>query len=209
MLNEYMATLGQIELLTPEREAALWHAFRVDGDAEARAALIEHYQPLVFKEALRWNLQESLLLDLIQEGTVGLIEAAERYDYERGVAFSLFARHRIRGRMIDYLRAAGTDIPVDDSVWEDGRVQFDLLTQTASDAFEVTDRKLLFEAVTNAVARLPERERQVVAAIYLDEREPKEVAATLAVSKAYVYRLQKTGIRRLRGMLSRLMHERK
>lgn len=44
-------------------------------------------------------------MDVVQEGTVGLIEAAESYDHRRGVAFSLFAVHRIRGRMMDWLAA--------------------------------------------------------------------------------------------------------
>ncbi len=207
MLAEYMETLSKIELLSPEREWELWRAYREEGSEEARHEIIEHYQPLVFKEALRWDLQETLVLDLVQEGSVGLIEATERYDYTRGVAFSLFARHRIRGRMLDYLKAEGTDIPVDDSAWEESRNQFAMLVRP-SDVFEQTDRKLLWEKVAVAVGRLPERERQVVTGIYLEELAPKEVASNLRVSNAYVYRLQKKGIRRLRGMLSRLMQER-
>ena len=42
-------------------------------------------------------------MDLIQEGTVGLIEAVERYDPDKNVAFSLYAVHRIRGRILNYL----------------------------------------------------------------------------------------------------------
>lgn len=49
----------------------------------------------------------------------------------------------------------------------------------------------------------------MVDGIYMQNREPKELALELQVSKTYIYKLQKTGIRRLRGMLSRLMHERR
>ena len=42
-------------------------------------------------------------MELVQEGMLGLLEAAERYDYKRGIAFSVFAVHRIRGRMLDFL----------------------------------------------------------------------------------------------------------
>lgn len=77
---------------------------------EARQKLIEHYQLLVFKEATKYPVQETVLLDLIQEGTVGLMEAAEKFDIEQGVAFSLYAIHRIRGRMLDFLRKGQNDI---------------------------------------------------------------------------------------------------
>ncbi|MFQ7109259.1 MAG: sigma factor [Dialister invisus] len=49
----------------------------------------------MFKEATKYPVQETVLLDLIQEGTVGLMEAAEKFDIEQGVAFSLYAIHRI------------------------------------------------------------------------------------------------------------------
>ena len=209
MLTEYMAALANVALLSPEEEQALWFAYKEQGEEEARSTLIESYQPLVFKEALRWNLQESLRLDLLQEGTVGLIEATERYDHRLGVAFSLYARHRIRGRMLDYLKRDGSLIPMDEKAWEESRHQFHTLLQGSTDVFEVTDRKMLYELVIEAVGRLPEKERVVVAGLYLEDIAPQEMAQHLAVSKAYVYKLQKTGIRRLRGMLSRLMHERK
>lgn len=208
MLQAYLQAVSEIELLTPEAEQALWQAYAA-GDGAARQELIEHYQPLVVKEVVRFRGQEALLLDLVQEGAVGLMEAVERYNRERGVAFSLFAKHRIRGRMLDYLYKNGHDIPVSEESWAAGRERFDGLLAAAEDAFEITDRKLLWEQVRKAVLRLPEKERLVVAGIYLGEREPKEVAAEMSCSKAYVYKLQKTGIRRLRGMLSRVMQERK
>lgn len=42
-------------------------------------------------------------MDLVQEGIIGLIEAVEKFDHERGVAFSLYAIHRIRGRMLNFM----------------------------------------------------------------------------------------------------------
>lgn len=208
MFQEYLQAVSEIELLSPAAEQALWRAYAA-GDGTARQELIERYQPLVVKEVVRFRVQEALLLDLVQEGTVGLMEAVERYHYERGVAFSLFAKHRIRGRMLDYLYKNAQDIPVPEEAWAAGREHFDGLFAVAEDAFASTDRKLLWEQVRAAILRLPEKERAVVAGIYLGEREPKEMAAELACSKAYVYRLQKTGIRRLRGMLSRVMRDRK
>ena len=102
MLPAYLAELKKIKLLAPEEERALWEAEKA-GDGEAHQKLMASYQPLVFKIAVSFRLQEEVTMELIQEGMVGLLEAAESYDHTRGVAFSLFAMHRIRGRMCDFL----------------------------------------------------------------------------------------------------------
>lgn len=74
MLEDYLQELQKITLLQPEEEAALWQAYKEGGDAGARSRLIEQYQPLVFKEAMRWNIHTDLLLDALQEGTLGLMK---------------------------------------------------------------------------------------------------------------------------------------
>ena len=102
VLNSYLEELKKIKLLSREEELALWEACAA-GSEEAHHRLISSYQPLVFKVAMGFSLPEVQIRELIQEGTVGLLEAAERYDYQKGVAFSLFAVHRIKGRMLDYL----------------------------------------------------------------------------------------------------------
>ena len=102
-LEEYLQELEKVELLAPEEEQSLWQAFKERGERAARQRLIESYQPLVFKTALPWRMSESIMV-IIQEGTVGLIEAAENFDWKRGVAFSLFAVHRIRGRLLNFLQ---------------------------------------------------------------------------------------------------------
>ena len=107
ILQEYLQELNKITLLTPDEEEALWKAYKDKHDMDSRSRLIEQYQPLVFKEAMHWHIPDNMVLDAIQEGTVGLIEAVERFDYTRHVAFSLFAVHLILGRMIDDLNREG------------------------------------------------------------------------------------------------------
>ena len=102
MLNSYLEELKKIKLLSREEELELWRT-SATGSEDAYHRLISSYQPLVFKVATGFRVPEAQTRELIQEGTVGLLEAAERYDYQKGVAFSLFAVHRIRGRMLDYL----------------------------------------------------------------------------------------------------------
>ena len=102
MLKEYLAELQKTPLLSREEETELWQRY-AGGDQEAYNKLMTSYQPLVFKTAAGFRLPEQQTMELVQEGMLGLLEAAERYDYKRGIAFSVFAVHRIRGRMLDFL----------------------------------------------------------------------------------------------------------
>ena len=61
-LEEYMQELNKIALLPPEKEAALWCAFKENGDADARRQIIQAYQPLVFKNALPYRWIRSWIL---------------------------------------------------------------------------------------------------------------------------------------------------
>lgn len=205
MLEEYKSFLATLTKLSREEEEELWKQYKGKDLLEARQSLIEHYQPLVFREAMKYGLQEAVTLDLIQEGTVGLMEAVERYDPSLGVAFSLYALHRVRGRMLDFLRKNGAEV-----LLEDGEEEKVFLTEAIPDtAFESADKSVLNMAVSHAVSRLPLKEQDVIRRVYLNEQTAAETADAMDVSTAYVYRLEKRGIRRLRGMLSKLIHDRK
>ena len=208
MLEDYLQELQKITLLQPDEEAALWQAYKEGGDAGARSRLIEQYQPLVFKEAMRWNIHTDLLLDALQEGTLGLMEAVERYDHSRGVAFPLFAVHRIRGAILDYLKREGAVSAMSlDAPDEQGLTLQDTLCDDSQDPAEAASRQFLLEKVSGVLQRLPEKEQAVVEGVYLKDVEKKHLAKALDISLPYVYRLQKRGIRRVRGMLSRFIHD--
>ncbi|MCR5757084.1 MAG: sigma-70 family RNA polymerase sigma factor [Selenomonas sp.] len=203
---QYVEELQRVRPLEREKERHLWRAYKNDGDGLARRQLIEAYQPLVFKQALPYcHLQN--IMDVVQEGTVGLIEAVERFDPERGVAFSLFAIHRIRGRMLDFLRREGdSDSPCMDAVVEDGRCSYkENLMDTAPTVAEQAESHELIDRLHRAMARLPAKEKAVLEDVYLASRDVQAVAEEMAISPGHVYRLQKTGIRRIRGMLARFM----
>lgn len=207
MLEEYMRAMGTVRKLSLEEERRLWAEYKEGGSEEARQRLIESYQLLVCREAMKYAVQETVKMDLLQEGMVGLMEAAEHFDPSLGVAFSLYAVHRVRGRMMNFLGAASCEMPFET---EGEDTAGPLAGMTSPDlAFESADRSLLHSAVDQAVQRLPAREKDVIRKVFLEECTVAEAASTMAVSTSYVYQLEKRGIRRLRGMLSRLMHERK
>lgn len=86
-----------------------WIAYRTNGDARSLDALVVHYLPLVRAIARRAKSMlppEADLDDLVGDGTFGLIEAIRRYDPATGHAFSTYATLRIRGAILDGLRAA-------------------------------------------------------------------------------------------------------
>jgi RNA polymerase sigma factor for flagellar operon FliA len=84
-----------------------WRRWKEDGQLDAKQTLIEHYLPLVeyvsnrLAVGLPKNVQRE---DLTSHGVMGLIDAIEKFDYQRGLQFETYASWRIRGAIIDGLR---------------------------------------------------------------------------------------------------------
>ena len=91
----YLKEIGKVPLLTPEEEMEL--AVRVSaGDEEAKRRMTEANLRLVVSIARRYVGRGMVLLDLIQEGNLGLIKAVEKFDYTKGYKFSTYATWWIR-----------------------------------------------------------------------------------------------------------------
>lgn len=94
-IQSYLATIGEIDLLTAEKESEL--AKRIaSGEQQARAELIEANLRLVVSIAKRYTGHGLSFLDLIEEGNLGLIRAVEKFDYRKGFRFSTYATWWIR-----------------------------------------------------------------------------------------------------------------
>jgi RNA polymerase primary sigma factor len=94
-LRLYLRAIGRVELLTAEEEVSL--ARRIErGDMHAKQQMIEANLRLVVSIAKGYLGRGLSFLDLIQEGSLGLIRAVEKFDYRRGYKFSTYATWWIR-----------------------------------------------------------------------------------------------------------------
>jgi RNA polymerase primary sigma factor len=94
-LQLFLKDIGKVDLLTAAQEVEL--AKRIErGDHRAKQEMVEANLRLVVSIAKKYRNQGLPFLDLIQEGTIGLVRAAEKFDYRKGFKFSTYATWWIR-----------------------------------------------------------------------------------------------------------------
>src|SRR5215467_5135488 len=94
-LQLFLKDIGKVRLLTAQEEVDL--AKRIErGDLNAKQKMVESNLRLVVSIAKNYRNQGLPFLDLIQEGTLGLVRAAEKFDYRKGFKFSTYATWWIR-----------------------------------------------------------------------------------------------------------------
>ncbi|UCF96528.1 MAG: RNA polymerase sigma factor RpoD/SigA [Spirochaetaceae bacterium] len=98
-LRAYFAQIKRSKLLTFEEELALSRRV-LKGDETARQTLIEANLRLVVRIAKKYMTRDVSLLDLIQEGNLGLIKAASKYDFHKNVRFSTYASWWIKQAIV-------------------------------------------------------------------------------------------------------------
>jgi RNA polymerase sigma factor FliA len=244
---------------------SLWLEYRRTGDQRLRDRLVLTYAPLVkyvagrLGSGLPAHVDEG---DLVSYGLLGLMGAIERYDPERDVKFETYAIARIKGQIIDELRAmdwvprsvrsrardieraiaeleaklgrAPTDEEISvklgisedeleeslseisrssiaalDELWTvsgSGGDQVALIDtiedESAPDPQSSLSQSELREAIADAIARLPEREKLVVTLYYYEELTLREIGEVLGVTESRVSQLHTKAILRLKAHLS-------
>ena len=99
ILQSYLKDIGKIKLLKTEEELELGKR-TAEGDLKAKQKLIQANLRLVVSIAKKFTGQGVLFLDLVQEGSLGLIRAAERFDYKKGFKFSTYATWWIKQTIV-------------------------------------------------------------------------------------------------------------
>src|SRR3982751_5749399 len=110
-LQLFLNEAGRYPLLTAAQEVEL--AKRIErGDKEAKDLMVNSNLRLVVSIAKKYQGHGLSLLDLIQEGIIGLIRAAEKFDWRRGLKFSTYATWWIRQAVQRGIANKGRDIPL-------------------------------------------------------------------------------------------------
>jgi RNA polymerase primary sigma factor len=108
-LQRFLGEIGKVKLLTAAEEVKL--AKRIErGDHRSKQAMVEANLRLVVSIAKRYRNQGLPFLDLIQEGTIGLVRATEKFDYRKGFKFSTYATWWIRQAVARALADKGRTI---------------------------------------------------------------------------------------------------
>jgi RNA polymerase sigma-32 factor len=102
-LQRYLNEIGQFDLLTPEEEHRLAVKYKKTEDPQAAYQLVVANLRLVVKIALEHRNYYQNLLDLIQEGNIGLMQAVKRFDPYRGVRLPSYAQWWIRAYILKFI----------------------------------------------------------------------------------------------------------
>jgi RNA polymerase sigma factor for flagellar operon FliA len=205
----------------------LW-ARRREGDAEARCKLIERYAPLATSVARRMRVPTGALMghdDVESAAIIGLIDAVDRYDPDRGVPFEGYAGLRIRGAILDELRrlddrsrgerqrarTVATDTEPEIGAYGI-TLSLDVLLESgdrdwaaddeAGDRYEHQDLRMRVES---ALKCLPPRQREVLVRYYSESLTLRESAVKMGISEARACQLHGRAIQNLRRELAALM----
>jgi len=179
---------------------------------------LKGYLPLVYKlvrqlsRGLPANVERD---DLLAAGLFGLIDSIRRNGGSEGEAFAGYARMRIRGAIVDELRAqdwlsrraresvsatgdSASFVSMDDMTPAEESSHLAYGMDPAEALIACSERR----ALASAIARLPERERLVVGKYYFEGAKLKEIGAELGVSEPRVSQLHARALGLLRGMLA-------
>lgn len=206
--------------LTEEDDLAQWEEYRRTRDLGLRNRLVLDNLGLVHQVARSYaGTQGEALDDLVQEGCLGLIAAAERFRPERGVQFSSYAYPVILGFVKNYFRARrrllgwGRKAKERGDAGDAGRSGEQLLStediettlRTAhSDFSGSVVSRLLTEAL---LSRLPQMERRIIVHLFWDELTQTETARTVGRSDSSVSRLLRQALQRFRELLVEVQRE--
>ncbi|HEV7372373.1 RNA polymerase factor sigma-32 [Arenibaculum sp.] len=102
-LGAYQAAIQRKPMLEPDEELALARAWRDHGDRRAHGRLVESHLRLVAAIARRYRGYGLSMADIVAEGNLGLLHAAQAFDPERGVRFSTYATYWIRAMIQEHI----------------------------------------------------------------------------------------------------------
>ena len=211
LLQTYLQDISKYPQLSPPEELTLAQRAR-QGDAEAREQLIHAHLLMVVNIARQYQRPGVEMLDLIQEGNIGLIKAVDMFDPAQGNRLSTLAFYWINKHIQRFLNHEPDDLVSLDMEIYDGSETL-LLSDTIEDRPSllggqtippidaVMEHEELQRQVREILSRLPKREREVLRLLYgVDLRRSytvSEVAKMLRLSKVRVCQLRDRALTRM------------
>lgn len=156
-VKAYLKEIGQVPLLSAEEEQTLARAARA-GDADARRRLSEANLRLVVSVAKRYAGRGLPFLDLIQEGNLGLIKAAEKFEPDRGFKFSTYATWWIRQSITRAIADQGRTIRIPVHLVE----HINRVRKTAGELLRKNGREPTAEEIAVRLEMEPDRVRELL-----------------------------------------------
>lgn len=177
----YLGEIGYSPLLTAEEE--VYFARRaLRGDVASRRRMIESNLRLVVKIARRYGNRGLALLDLIEEGNLGLIRAVEKFDPERGFRFSTYATWWIRQT-----------------------IERAIMNQTENGPEDTTQDDDMKQSIVKWLFELNAKQREVLARRFgllgYEAATLEDVGREIGLTRERVRQIQVEGLRRLREIL--------
>ena len=212
MINIYYREIKKYQLLTKEQEQQLATLVK-QGDEQARKTLIEHNLRLVTHIAQEYYHPSVELLDLIQEGNIGLIEAVDRFDPELGYQFSTFAVWWIRKMILLYLgkdedlmslespilSEEGEEVHLGDTIIDEENI---LGGQSCEKQGARLEHEQSMQQMRERMAKLPIREKEVLMMLYgiglKRALTLQEIARLLNITPERVGQIRDKALRRLK-----------
>ena len=155
----YLKEIGKMPLLTAEREQEIAKRM-AQGDSTAKDELIESNLRLVVSVAKKYMNRGLSLLDLIQEGNIGLIKAVDKFDYELGYKFSTYAtwwiRQAISRAIADQARTIRIPVHMVETINKLNRVQRQLIQELGRepDSAELAKRMEMSEEKIREIQKI-------------------------------------------------------
>src|ERR687898_2071170 len=218
-LQLFLREAGRHPLLTAAQEVEL--SKRIErGDMQAKQRMIQSNLRLVVSIAKNYRNQGLPFLDLIQEGTLGLIRAVEKFDWRRGYKFSTYAtwwiRQAVARALADKARTIRMPVHIVERLQKLNRAERHLWTRLGRDPSleEVAEEASLpieqakevevllrSQALARALAALGDRERKVLILRYgLDNSDPKtleDIGRRLDLTRERVRQIEGQALKRL------------